>query len=64
MTGAVIHPSHPSPFPLLSDLIHPLFRMSSPGSQRLWVGPLMLILVIAVIYVFSLMPSAPPHRVS
>ncbi|CAI4225406.1 unnamed protein product [Auanema sp. JU1783] len=33
------------------------------SSNRLWVGPLLLILVIALIYIFSLMPNGPtPHR--
>ncbi|VDN22639.1 unnamed protein product [Cylicostephanus goldi] len=36
--------------------------MSSSGSSRLWVGPLLLILVIALIYIFSLMPNTPPPR--
>ncbi|KIH60921.1 hypothetical protein ANCDUO_08814 [Ancylostoma duodenale] len=36
--------------------------MSSSPSSRLWVGPLLLILVIALIYIFSLMPNSPPQR--
>ncbi|KAL6739803.1 hypothetical protein Aduo_013213 [Ancylostoma duodenale] len=45
----------------------PYFRviysgMSSSPSSRLWVGPLLLILVIALIYIFSLMPNSPPQR--
>ncbi|WKY04704.1 hypothetical protein Q1695_005596 [Nippostrongylus brasiliensis] len=36
--------------------------MSSSPSSRLWVGPLLLILVIALIYIFSLMPNTPPQR--
>ncbi|KAK5967717.1 EGF domain-containing protein [Trichostrongylus colubriformis] len=36
--------------------------MSSSPSSRIWVGPLLLILVIALIYIFSLMPNTPPHR--
>ncbi|KJH46732.1 EGF-like domain protein [Dictyocaulus viviparus] len=36
--------------------------MSSSQSNRLWVGPLLLILVVALIYIFSLMPNSPPHR--
>ncbi|KAJ1370122.1 hypothetical protein KIN20_031780 [Parelaphostrongylus tenuis] len=36
--------------------------MSSSQSSRLWVGPLLLILVVALIYIFSLMPNSSPQR--
>ncbi|KAE9421831.1 hypothetical protein Angca_003074 [Angiostrongylus cantonensis] len=36
--------------------------MSSSQSSRLWVGPLLLILVVALIYIFSLMPNSSHQR--
>ncbi|EGT37691.1 hypothetical protein CAEBREN_14885 [Caenorhabditis brenneri] len=35
--------------------------MRSNSSSRLWVGPLMLVIIIALIYLLSLMPTTPPH---
>ncbi|PAV92203.1 hypothetical protein WR25_08983 [Diploscapter pachys] len=36
---------------------------TAESSRRLWVGPLLLILIIALIYVFSLMPASPHHNI-